>query len=188
MNRPTHVWGQSMSPNSLSGEKQRFLTGLVGEHIGASRSPWLHQREADALGVRLVYSLYDLADPGMRETSLPELLEAAKRMGFAGLNVTHPYKQSVIPLLDDLSDEARRIGAVNTVAFRDGRSTGYNTDYIGFSEGLRRGLADAQLRSVVQLGAGGAGAATATACSSTVPELCASMTCSRSVWNHWFTA
>src|SRR5205085_11995532 len=159
MNRPTHVWGQSMSPNSLRGDKPRFLTGLVGEHIGASRSPWLHEREADALGVRLVYSLYDLAGD-QPDYSLLKVLEAAKRMGFAGLNVTHPYKQSVIPLLDDLSDEARRIGAVNTVAFREGRSTGYNTDYIGFSEGLRRGLADAPLGRVVQLGAGGAGAAT----------------------------
>lgn len=150
-----------MSPNSLRGEKLRFLAGLVGESIGASRSPWLHEGEADACGLRLVYSLFDLAAPGMRSVSLPELLEAAKRTGFAGLNVTHPYKQQIIPHLDELSDEARRIGAVNTVAFRDGRSIGYNTDYIGFSESLRRGLAGAQFESVVQLGAGGGGAATA---------------------------
>ena len=148
-----------MSPNSLRGEKRRFLTGLVGESIGASRSPWLHEGEADAQGVRLVYSLYDLErqDAG----ALQATIMAAMRLGFAGLNVTHPYKQRVIPLLDELSDEARRIGAVNTVAFRNGRSTGYNTDYLGFAESLRRGLSGASFGNVVQFGAGGAGAATA---------------------------
>src|SRR5947209_16776939 len=101
-----------MSPNSLHREKLRFLAGLVGSGIGASRSPWLHEREADAQGVRLIYSLYDLPASGESGTSLPDLLEAAKRMGFAGLNVTHPYKRQVMRFLDELSDEARRIGAV----------------------------------------------------------------------------
>lgn len=142
-------------------DAQRFLSGLVGEGIGASRSPWLHEREADAQGVRLVYSLYDLAGAPDSGSALRQVLDAAKLMGFAGLNVTHPYKQRVIPLLDELADGARRIGAVNTVAFRDGRSIGYNTDYLGFAEGLRRGLAGARFDHVVQLGAGGAGAATA---------------------------
>jgi shikimate dehydrogenase len=139
----------------------RFLSGLVGEGISASRSPWLHEREADAQGVRLVYSLYDLAEAPERDEALPMTLDAAKRMGFAGLNITHPYKQRVIPFLDQLADGARRIGAVNTVAFRDGCAIGYNTDYLGFAEGLRRGLAGASFNQVVQLGAGGAGAATA---------------------------
>lgn len=139
----------------------RFLAGLVGEGIGASRSPWLHEREADALGLRLTYSFYDLANVPERGEALLEILDAAKRMGFAGLNITHPYKQQVIPLLDELAEGARRIGAVNTVAFRDGRSIGFNTDYLGFAEGLRRGLQGASFDNVVQLGAGGAGAATA---------------------------
>jgi shikimate dehydrogenase len=141
----------------------RFLTGLVGEGISSSRSPWLHEREADAQGVRLIYSLFDLAGHAGGGDELAATLEAAKRMHFAGLNVTHPYKQRVIPLLDCLSDEARRIGAVNTVAIRNGRLVGYNTDYSGFAEGLRRGLAGARFSTVVQLGAGGAGSATARA-------------------------
>jgi shikimate dehydrogenase len=140
----------------------RFLTGLVGEQIAASRSPWLHEREADAQGVRLIYSLYDLAGAG-GANALPKLLEAAKRMGFAGLNVTHPYKQRVMPFLDEVSGEARRIGAVNTIAIRGGRTIGYNTDYLGFAEGLKRGLGGARFANVLQLGAGGAGAATANA-------------------------
>lgn len=139
----------------------RILAGLVGEGIGKSRSPWLHEREADAQGIRLVYSLYDLAEVPERGDALPAILDAAKRMGFVGLNVTHPYKQRVIPFLDELADGARRIGAVNTVAFRDGRAIGYNTDYLGFAEGLRRGLEGARFANVLQLGAGGAGAATA---------------------------
>ena len=157
---------QSATPSPATAKLEpstRFLAGLVGEDIGASRSPWLHEREADAQQVRLVYSLYDLARDGTGASGLEPLLNAAKTMGFAGLNVTHPYKQSIIPLLDELSEEARRIGAVNTIAFRNGRSTGYNTDYIGFAEGLRRGLPGAQFANVVQLGAGGAGSATARA-------------------------
>jgi shikimate dehydrogenase len=143
--------------------KRHFLAGLVGEGIGASRSPWLHEHEADALGVRLVYSLYDLAGAPDGAEALPRVIEAAKRMGFVGLNITHPFKQCVIPLLDELSGEARRIGAVNTVSFRGGRAKGFNTDYLGFAETLRRRLAGARFNHVVQLGAGGAGSATARA-------------------------
>jgi shikimate dehydrogenase len=150
-----------MSLNLLRGETLRFLTGLVGSGIAASRSPWLHEREADAHGVRLIYSLYDLDESGEDGAGLDNLLQAAKCMGFAGLNVTHPYKQQVMRFLDELSDEARRIGAVNTIEIKNGRTRGYNTDYLGFAEGIRRGLAGAQFDNVLQLGAGGAGAATA---------------------------
>ena len=142
---------------------RRFLCGLIGEDIQASRSPWIHEREADSHGIRLIYSLYDLAETGERSAGLAATLDAAKRLNFAGVNITHPYKQQVIPLLDELSSEAQRIGAVNTVAFADGRATGYNTDYLGFAEGLRRGLKEARFENVVQLGAGGGGAATANA-------------------------
>jgi shikimate dehydrogenase len=82
-------------------------------------------------------------------------------MGFAGLNVTYPCKQAIIPLLDELSEDARALNAVNTVVIRDGRLIGHNTDWSGFAEGFRRGLPDAKLERVVQLGAGGAGAAVA---------------------------
>jgi shikimate dehydrogenase len=139
----------------------RFLTGLIGNGIGASRSPWLHEQEADALGVRLVYMLYDLAALDVGAEDLPALIEAAKRLRFSGVNVTHPYKQAVIPHLDALSADAERIGAVNTIAFVDGRAIGYNTDGLGFGEALSRGLPGAPLDRVVQIGAGGAGAATA---------------------------
>ena len=82
-------------------------------------------------------------------------------MGFCGLNITYPCKQAVIPLLDELSEEARAMGAVNTVVHRDGRLVGHNTDGSGWAWGFRRALPDADLSRVVLLGAGGAGSAIA---------------------------
>jgi len=121
----------------------------------------MHEREAEAHGIRCLYRLMDLDALGLPAEALPELLVAAERAGFGGLNVTHPCKQAILPLLSELSDEARDIGAVNTVVLRGGRRVGHNTDWWGFAESLRRGLPDAKLDRVVQLGAGGAGAATA---------------------------
>jgi shikimate dehydrogenase len=142
-------------------QERKVLTGLIGRDILASRSPWLHEREADAQGVRLVYSLYDFAALGRDDGYLPRMLDAAEAMGFAGLNVTHPYKQAIIAHLDDLSPAAAKIGAVNTVAFTDGKRVGHNTDVSGFAESFRSGLPGVATNLVVQMGAGGAGSATA---------------------------
>ncbi len=138
------------------------LVGLIGSGIQASRSPALHEREGAAQGLRCLYRLIDLDVLGPTADALPELLLAARRFGFAGLNITHPCKQLVIPLLDALSDDARAIGAVNTVVLApDGRAIGHNTDWYGFAESFRRELADAPRSRVAQLGAGGAGSAVA---------------------------
>ena len=141
--------------------RSTFLCGLIGAGIQLSRSPALHEREADEQGLRYIYKLIDLDKLGVGVEALPELLNAARQMGFAGLNITYPCKQAIIPLLDELSEDARALNAVNTVVIRDGRMTGHNTDWSGFAEGFRRGLPDARLDRVVQLGAGGAGAAIA---------------------------
>src|SRR5882672_12610718 len=138
-----------------------FLCGLIGAGIQLSRSPALHEREANEQGLRYIYKLIDLDQLGVGVEALPELLNAARQMGFAGLNITYPCKQAIIPLLDELSEDARALNAVNTVVIRDGRLVGHNTDGSGFAEGFRRGLAGAKLDRVVQLGAGGAGAAVA---------------------------
>ena len=139
------------------------LLGLIGKGIQASKSPALHETEAAAQGFRCSYELFDLdyVGDGRNGDVLPGLLREAEDRGFAGLNITYPCKQAIIPLLHELSDEARIVGAVNTVRFRDGRRIGYNTDAWGFAESFRRGLWGASLRRVVQVGAGGAGAATA---------------------------
>lgn len=137
------------------------LVGLIGHGIQASRSPALHEHEGAAQGLRLVYRLIDLDRLGLGLEALPELLTAAERLGFSGLNITYPAKQAVIPLLHDLSADARALGAVNTVVLREGRRIGHNTDCSGFAEAFRRGLPDVPRARVVQLGAGGAGAAVA---------------------------
>ena len=137
------------------------LAGLIGAGIQASRTPALHEHEGAAQGLTYLYRLIDLDQLKLDSTALEELLTAAQYMGFHGLNITFPCKQAILPLLDDLSPEARGIGAVNTVVLKDGRRIGHNTDCLGFAEGFRRGLTDASRQRVVQMGAGGAGAAVA---------------------------
>lgn len=140
---------------------QSILVGLVGAGIQASLTPRLHEKEGDAQGLRYMYKLIDLDVLGIRARALSEILTAAERLGFAGLNVTYPCKQAVIEELDELSPDARAIGAVNTVIFRNGHRFGHNTDWTGFAESFRRTLADVGRNRVVQFGAGGAGAAVA---------------------------
>jgi shikimate dehydrogenase len=138
-----------------------LLAGLIGTGIGASLTPALHEREGAEQGLRHIYRLLDMERLGLSVEALPELLAAAERTGFAGVNITHPCKQAVIPLLHELSDGARALGAVNTVVLRDGKRVGHNTDLSGFAEGFKRGLPDAKRERVVQMGAGGAGSAVA---------------------------
>ncbi|MFT8422431.1 MAG: shikimate dehydrogenase [Gluconacetobacter sp.] len=138
-----------------------WLCGLVGDGIAKSRSPAMHEREARNLGIPLVYRLADTAAWRGNAGALADILCWMERFGFNGTNVTHPYKQAVIPLLDTLSDAARAIGAVNTVVFRDGKRIGHNTDWSGYAANFQRTLPDASLRRVGQVGAGGAAAAVA---------------------------
>jgi shikimate dehydrogenase len=135
------------------------LVGLVGAGIRRSLSPALHEEEARHHGLRLQYRLIDLADGGDNADDLPRLLATVRTLGFAGVNITHPCKLAVVPLLHALSDEAQRIGAVNTVVFDGDRSIGHNTDWSGFALAFRRHMADAAIERVALLGAGGAGAA-----------------------------
>jgi len=142
--------------------RRSVLVGLIGTGIQASRTPAMHEREGAAQGLAYVYKIIDLDTLRIGPDALPELITAARRFGFAGLNITHPCKQSVIPLLDDLSPDARALGAVNTVVFgADGRAVGHNTDWSGFAESFSRGLPEVPRNHVVQFGAGGAGAAVA---------------------------
>ena len=137
------------------------LIGLVGAGIQGSRSPALHQRDGDAHGLRYIYKLVDLERLGLSARDLPEIVTAAERLGFDGLNITHPCKQAVMPLLDDVSSDAQAIGAVNTILLTKGRREGHNTDWYGFAEAFRRELFDAAREKIVQLGAGGGGGAVA---------------------------
>ena len=144
-------------------EREKLLVGLIGAGIQRSLTPAMQEAEAAAQGLRLHYQLIDLDAAGVGAEVLPELMRAARVMGFAGLNITYPCKQAVLPLLDELAPEARAIGAVNTVVVRAGRLVGHNTDGSGWAWGFRRALPDADLGCVVLLGAGGAGSAIADA-------------------------
>ncbi|MGX1366152.1 shikimate dehydrogenase [Streptomyces canus] len=141
--------------------KDSFLVGLIGAGVGPSLSPALHEREADRQGLRYLYRLIDIDVLGARPEAVGELVRAARDLGFDGLNITHPCKQLVIGHLDALAPQAEALGAVNTVVFENGRATGHNTDVTGFAASFARGLPDVPLERVVQLGAGGAGAAVA---------------------------
>jgi shikimate dehydrogenase len=141
--------------------KDSYLVGLIGSGIGPSLSPALHEREGDRQGLRLLYRLIDIDPLGMAPEAVGDLVRAARDLGYDGLNITHPCKQLVIEHLDALVPQAEALGAVNTVVFEDGRAVGHNTDVTGFAASFARGLPDAPLERVVQLGAGGAGAAVA---------------------------
>ncbi len=147
---------------SGSRDPRRCLVGLIGATIGRSLSPALHEDAFAACSIKGHYHLMDSVVPRPRQ--LTELLGAARTAGFAGVNVTFPFKEAVIPLLDAVSPEAAEIGAVNTVVIDEaGRTTGYNTDRSGFRAAFREAFgADAvRGRPVLQLGAGGAGRAVA---------------------------
>ncbi|MGA7772786.1 MAG: shikimate dehydrogenase [Pseudolabrys sp.] len=142
--------------------KRRMLLGLIGANIMGSLSPALF---AEAFAVSGIDGFYHLIDVDrQRERRLPQLLDAIKAAGFAGTNITYPFKQDILPLLDAVDPEAAQIGAINTVAIAaDDRTTGYNFDRRGWRRSFEEGLGrdSAQGATVVQIGAGGAGHAVA---------------------------
>ena len=145
----------------MSNRAESFLVGLIGDGVMPSLTPPMHEREGDVQGLRYLYRPIDLTELGLPGQSVGELLTGAYRLGFNGLNITHPCKQLVLEHLDEVTPDARRLGAVNTVTIRDGRFIGHNTDFSGFAAALASGLPGAKLNRVVQLGAGGAGSAVA---------------------------
>jgi shikimate dehydrogenase len=149
------------TPNDAAPRK--FLLGLIGSNIQQSLTPAMQEHEAREQGLRLHYQLIDLAASGAGVEDLPGLLKAMRIIGFDGFNVTFPCKQAILPLLDELSEQAHAMGAVNTVVNRNGKLVGHNTDGSGWAWGFQRALPTADLSSVVLLGGGGAGSAIADA-------------------------
>jgi shikimate dehydrogenase len=145
----------------MTQQRKEARAGLIGFGIQRSLTPAMHMREGAAHGLAYTYELIDLNELKKSPDDLETLISQAEARGFCGLNITYPCKQRVLPFLTEVSDDARRLGAVNTVVLKGGKRIGHNTDWSGFAEGLRRQLPDADLTSVVQIGAGGAGSATA---------------------------
>jgi shikimate dehydrogenase len=144
--------------------ERKVLLGLIGANIMGSLSPAIF---ADAFAAAGIDGYYHLMDTDrMPGRTLPKLLDAVKTAGFSGVNITYPYKQDIIPLLDAIDPEAAQVGAINTVTITpDGRTTGFNFDRRGwrnsFIEAFGRNSAEGA--TVVQIGAGGAGHAVACA-------------------------
>lgn len=144
---------------SLVGES--YVVGLIGSGITATLSAPMHEAAADELGLRYIYRPIDLDTIDDGPARAPELLKTAVEVGFSAFNITFPCKQSIMEHLDELAPDAERLGAVNTVVVEDGKLVGHNTDFSGFASALDEGLPGVDLESVVQLGTGGAGSATA---------------------------
>lgn len=151
-----------MSKRGYAASK-KLLTGLIGAPIAHSASPAMHERAAEALGLRGHYQLIEVA--GADAAGLAMMLEGVRRLGFAGVNVTFPYKEAVVPLLDELAPAAATMAAVNTVVARDGRLIGHNTDTTGFARAVAPLLAPSG-NAVAVIGTGGVGKAIAFALAS----------------------
>ncbi|MBR1160189.1 shikimate dehydrogenase [Bradyrhizobium elkanii] len=137
----------------------RFLTGLIGYPIAHSAAPAMHEEAAAALGVRCHYQLIEVKGAGRDD--LRAMLEGIRRLGFAGVNVTFPYKEAVVDLIDSLAPDARAIGAVNTIVVDDALLVGHNTDASGFVRAITPLLASTPRGPIALIGAGGVGKAIA---------------------------
>lgn len=127
------------------------IYGLIGEKLGHSFSPQIHGEIFKTLKMEGEYRLFEL-----REEELESAIFKYKEQGIKGLNVTIPYKIKIMAYLDEISPEAEKIGAVNTISFANGILKGYNTDYNGFGMSLLRNRVEVKDKSAVILGTGGA--------------------------------
>lgn len=132
--------------------------GLIGEKLGHSLSPVIHQYIFENYNIKGYYSLYEV-----EKSNAENIIEGMKIMGIEGVNITIPYKETLLPKIDFLSEEVRKIGAVNVLKVKDGKSYGYNSDYYGFIRLLERGEIEIKGKSCVVLGTGGAAKSVITA-------------------------
>ena len=134
---------------NIDGKTQ--LTGIIGWPVSHSFSPRMHNAAFADLGLNWVYLPFPI-EPSAVATAVPGLFAA----GIRGINVTVPHKQAVIPLLDEIEDGAKAIGAVNTIMIgENGRLSGYNTDWAGFLADLQEQDVSIAGRDCLVLGAGG---------------------------------
>lgn len=124
------------------------IYGLIGSPLAHSLSPLMHNAAYRAMGLNAHYTLFETRN-------LAETAKMIRDRGIMGVSVTLPFKQAVLPFLDELDNEAAQIGAVNTITNRGGQLTGSNTDWLGLLEDLR-GRFEISGREVAVIGAGGA--------------------------------
>jgi shikimate dehydrogenase len=141
-------------PSGISGRTK--IVGVWGHPVGHSRSPVMHNAALAALGLDWVYVPFDV-DP----VDVAEAVAGVRALGLIGINVTVPLKEAVLPFLDEIDPEARRIGSVNTICNREGRLCGYSTDGPGFLRAMAALGEHTERRRVCLLGAGGSARAVA---------------------------
>lgn len=137
---------------SISGHTK--TVALIGSPVDHSMSPAMHNAAFEKLGLDYVYVVFDVVPE-----NLEDVVKGMRKMGIAGFNVTMPCKTHILPYLDELSDAAALMGAVNTVEARDGKLIGHNTDGAGFWRNLKERGVDCKDATVTITGAGGAGSA-----------------------------
>lgn len=125
--------------------------GLIGEKLGHSLSPEIHSLILDKLNKKGLYNLFEI-----KKENIGTALNGLRAIEAKGVNVTIPYKIDVIKYMDKLSQEAKKIGAVNTISFNDNLLTGYNTDYLGFGASLKKAEIEIENKKIIILGTGGA--------------------------------
>lgn len=127
------------------------LYGLIGGKLIHSMSPEIHMELFKILNMDASYELFEIP-----KGRLEGDFKALKSRGVKGLNITIPYKVDMIKLIDEVAPEAEKIGAVNTICFKNGKTVGYNTDYYGFGRMLQKNGITVSGKSIAVLGAGGA--------------------------------
>jgi shikimate dehydrogenase len=142
-----------MAENSIHINGHTKIFGILGRPVAHSLSPVMHNAAFQHLGVNAIYVAFPVTD-------LARAVAGLRGLGIGGVSVTIPFKEEIIPLIDELDPRAARIGAVNTVVNRDGRLTGYNTDWLGAVAALTAKIS-LKGRHVLILGAGGASRAIA---------------------------
>lgn len=130
------------------------LACLLGSPVSHSISPLIHNFSFQYLGIDCAYLAFDI-----NEQNLKEAVEGLKALHVLGFNLTMPNKNKILEYLDDLSDAARLIGAVNTVENREGRLIGHNTDGVGFMHSVREQHIQMEGQSMTLMGIGGAATA-----------------------------
>ena len=124
---------------------------LLGEKLGHSFSPIVHGEIFKDLNIDATYELKEI-----KKEEIPLALDLLRKGIYGGYNVTIPYKREVMKYLDEITEEAKAIGAVNTIAYKNGKLIGYNTDYYGFKEEVLFNNIDVKNKDCFILGTGGA--------------------------------
>jgi shikimate dehydrogenase len=137
---------------------RRYRLGLIGDNILASRSPDLHCIAGELCGLDVSY---DLLVPRTEGLEFAALFARCRETGYAGLNITYPYKEKVVAIVSVPESAVARLGSVNTIVFTEDGPLGYNTDHSGFIAAYRQRFAGAPPGRVMMVGAGGVGRAIA---------------------------